>query len=210
MNTRRASAGPMRRSTNGPILAGIRPSRVSVKPNFAPSIATTTSQTDISPKPPPKALPCTRPISGLGKVSSADSIAASLALSRRRVALSISNCARIQPRSPPAQKLLPSAARTTTRTSSSAPSASAACASSSSICADMALCFSARASHNVATPRASVSTFNVSYMPVLPIGHHPPACPPVFEYPDHPVDKPHFGQNCQGTAKNHAFPPKRP
>ena len=48
--------------------------------------------------------------------------AASAAAPARRVAASASICSRIHARSPPAQKLLPSAASTTTRTALSAPS----------------------------------------------------------------------------------------
>ena len=72
------------------------------------------------PTPPPKALPCSRPISGLGNRLSAPSIVASLPASAARVAASMPICSCIQPRSPPAQNVLPAAARITTRTASSA------------------------------------------------------------------------------------------
>ena len=104
------------------MVAGIRPSRVSVRPNFAPSAPIATSQTDSMPTPPPKALPWQRAISGFGNSVIAFSIPASAAAPARRVAASASICSRIHARSPPAQKLFPSAASTTTRTASSAPS----------------------------------------------------------------------------------------
>src|SRR6056297_162575 len=109
-----------------------------------------------------------RPIRGFGIVLSACNICASFAASADLTSGFASNCSRIQPRSPPAQKLLPSAAKTTTRTEASAPKSSAAECNSAIICADMALCFSGRDSHSVATPRASRSILIVSLIIPLP------------------------------------------
>ena len=67
------------------MVAGIRPRRVSVNPNFAVSAAATVSQTHISPRPPPKASPWMRPINGLGMVFSVCSIIANFRASRMRV-----------------------------------------------------------------------------------------------------------------------------
>ena len=70
------------------MVAGIRPSLVSVSPNRASGTEIATSQTEIIPTPPPKALPCTRPIRGLGNVFSAFSIIASSRAPARRVSAS--------------------------------------------------------------------------------------------------------------------------
>lgn len=146
------------------MVAGMMPRRVSVKPIFSVSTPTATSQTEAMPTPPPKALPCSLPITGFGSPLSAPSIVASLPASAERVSASISRWSRIQPRSPPAQKDLPAPVSTTTRTASSSASLPAAAVRSASICADMALCFSGRLRVSVATPRASVSIVKVSYM----------------------------------------------
>ena len=73
------------------------------------------SQTDIMPRPPPIAVPLIRPISGLSRVLRACSMCASIRASAIRVARSAANCARIQSRSPPAQKLFPAPVRITAR-----------------------------------------------------------------------------------------------
>jgi hypothetical protein len=119
------------------------------------------SQTASSPTPPPKASPCTRATTGFGKPSQSASMPASLRASRSRAAPSASNCARIQAKSPPAQNVAPSLARTTTRTAGSAPNRSAAPAKASIMAASIALRFSGLASVTVATPRLSTSTRTV-------------------------------------------------
>ena len=57
INTERTAAEPMRAMTKGPMVAGINPSFVSVRANFARRLAMVISATAISPKPPPNALP---------------------------------------------------------------------------------------------------------------------------------------------------------
>ena len=59
-NSARACERPMRASANGAIVAGISPSRTSVKPKRASSRASTMSQQQARPVPPPSAAPCTR------------------------------------------------------------------------------------------------------------------------------------------------------
>ena len=65
------------------------------------------SQTDIIPMPPPKALPSTLAINGLGKLYILFKIFANLYASLMRVFLSEFICSFIQSKSPPAQKDLP-------------------------------------------------------------------------------------------------------
>jgi hypothetical protein len=66
----------MRASANGPIVAGISPSRTSVNPKRASSRASTMSQQQASPVPPPSAAPCTRATTGTGQLSTAANMAA--------------------------------------------------------------------------------------------------------------------------------------
>ena len=110
----------MRASAKGPIVAGISPRRTSVKPKRASSRASTMSQQQASPVPPPSAAPCTRAITGTGQVSTAENMAAARSASATLRSRESSADARIHSRSAPAQNAGPRPASTTARNASSA------------------------------------------------------------------------------------------
>ena len=91
------------RQANGEIVAGISPSRTSVKPKRASSRASTMSQQQASPVPPPSAAPCTRAITGTGQLSTAANMAAARSASATLRSCVSSPPARIHSRSAPAQ-----------------------------------------------------------------------------------------------------------
>ena len=143
------------------MVAGIRPSRVSVSPNWASLVAIATSHTQAIPTPPPKAPLWMRPIKGSGISFRARSIKASFRASTILVSRSASICCFIQPRSPPAQNTLPRPDMTTTRAPSRSSTVSAKWVSSEIICADSALRLSGRFSSSETTPRASCDMASV-------------------------------------------------
>ena len=118
--TRLAFDGPIRRRTNGEIVAGSRPSKTSVNENKAPSTATAMSQQAIKPTAPPKDKPLIRPISGLLSWSSSPSISESSVASAILSSLFCPAISCIQRRSAPAQKDFPEPLRITARISGSA------------------------------------------------------------------------------------------
>ena len=96
------------------------PRRTSVKPKRASSRASTMSQQQASPVPPPSAAPCTRAITGTGQLSTAANMAAARSASATLCSRESSADARIHSRSAPAQNDGPRPASTTARSASSA------------------------------------------------------------------------------------------
>ena len=106
--------------TNVLITAGMIPSRVSVKPKVVSALAITMSATAHSPIPPPSAAPWTRATTGTGQASMAVNMACMAEASRSLSSSDRPTEARIHSTSAPAQKTVPSPARTTPRRASGA------------------------------------------------------------------------------------------
>src|SRR5439155_940632 len=104
-----------------PTQSGLRFSRKAATPSrpSSPARAEAISAAATSPAPPPKALPCTRGTAGFRHSATARQRAAAAAASRTFSSSLNEAARRIQSRSAPALKDLPSPARTTTRTPSS-------------------------------------------------------------------------------------------
>ena len=106
-NTLRPKLSPSFLITNGPIVAGIKPSLVSVRPNFEDSEAITVSDTEIKPKPPPNALQDIIETSGIGRAFIVANIFAKALASTNFPSLVFFSWSFIQFKSPPAQNVLP-------------------------------------------------------------------------------------------------------
>mmetsp|Transcript_22576 Transcript_22576/g.68835 ORF Transcript_22576/g.68835 Transcript_22576/m.68835 type:complete len:200 (+) Transcript_22576:557-1156(+) len=117
---RRACAGDMRGTTYGEMVAGMRPRRTSDSEKVAERTPTAMSHAQISPTPPPNALPCTSATVAHGKSASFWSIRESWSASASFSSGESRAAARIQLRSPPAQKLRPSARTNSARSPSAA------------------------------------------------------------------------------------------
>jgi hypothetical protein len=150
-NSSRAADRPTFANAYGEITAGRIPSFTSVKPKIASSSQTTMSQTAARPAPPPSAAPWMRPMSGTGRVSSAENIRAIARASRTFSSCVYDTIFDIHVRSAPAQNSLPAPPRTTQRTLRSFAVDSAQRVSSSMTCSLKALRTSGRLSVRYST-----------------------------------------------------------